>query len=414
MKLLYVLPRTPWPPYAGQARLAYYRAKALSELGYEVILFAYGLNLPLKNVSKSLDSANIYAAYILSSYGYLSFFVNLLKKLSLWLSGQLPLASLVYTPPAIIRKFKTILRDNKFDIIHFYSINSFPLWVCASQSGNHYIIDLIDSMSLNLRERSSNAPFYINWLFSKELSAVKDFESALPFYQGCYAFLTVSTRDKEYLRPRKELDRPYKPFILCHNIGVEVNKFSARSLAPYTPIVILFFGSLYYHPNIEAIFWFVENVCPLIKNKLQFKFQIAGSSPPTAIKRLALRNNFIELIANPSNMADLINNSALTIAPMQSGSGQQFKVLESLAYSTPVVSTSLAALPLGLVHEEHLLIADTPATFAEAILALLADESLYEKITRSGWEYVVNTYSWESKALLLETLYKSILVESLS
>ena len=93
------------------------------------------------------------------------------------------------------------------------------------------------------------------------------------------------------------------------------------------PLKILFFGSLYYHPNIEAIHWFVENVCPLLLQKIDFSFLIAGSRPDSTIVDLCKRFDFIRLFANPAKMTTLISSSDLTVAPMQSGSGQQFKVL---------------------------------------------------------------------------------------
>ena len=37
-KIIYILPRKPWPPYAGQARLAFWRGKFLKKMGYEVEL----------------------------------------------------------------------------------------------------------------------------------------------------------------------------------------------------------------------------------------------------------------------------------------------------------------------------------------------------------------------------------------
>ena len=33
----------------------------------------------------------------------------------------------------------------------------------------------------------------------------------------------------------------------------------------------LFSGSLYYYPNIEAIHWFVDNVCPLLSKKIDYE-----------------------------------------------------------------------------------------------------------------------------------------------
>lgn len=39
--IVYILPRSQWPPYAGQARLAYYRARELKNKVYILILIAF-------------------------------------------------------------------------------------------------------------------------------------------------------------------------------------------------------------------------------------------------------------------------------------------------------------------------------------------------------------------------------------
>ena len=41
--LIYVLPRSPWPPYAGQSRLAFFRAKELKKKGYKIILIYFSI-----------------------------------------------------------------------------------------------------------------------------------------------------------------------------------------------------------------------------------------------------------------------------------------------------------------------------------------------------------------------------------
>src|SRR3990172_3847831 len=53
----------------------------------------------------------------------------------------------------------------------------------------------------------------------------------------------------------------------------------------------------------------------------------------------------------------------LSIVPLQSGGGTRFKILESMALRTPVVSTTKGAEGLDAQPGVHLLVADDPQEF---------------------------------------------------
>ena len=69
---------------------------------------------------------------------------------------------------------------------------------------------------------------------------------------------------------------------------------------------------------------------------------------------------------------------------MLSGSGQQFKIIESLSLGIPVVTTTIAANALKLKHNSELLVADDPRKFAECILNLFSDKD-YIQLSFKKW-----------------------------
>ena len=55
--LVFILPRNIWPPYAGQSRLCFYRAKELKKKGYKLILIYFSNRKDLNNIdAKILDT----------------------------------------------------------------------------------------------------------------------------------------------------------------------------------------------------------------------------------------------------------------------------------------------------------------------------------------------------------------------
>ena len=55
------------------------------------------------------------------------------------------------------------------------------------------------------------------------------------------------------------------------------------------------------------------------------------------------------------------------VCPLRSGSGTRFKLMEALACGLPVVSTSVGCEGLNAVDGQHMLVADTPEAFANAV-----------------------------------------------
>lgn len=96
------------------------------------------------------------------------------------------------------------------------------------------------------------------------------------------------------------------------------------------------------------------------------------------------------------------------ICPLRSGSGTRFKLLEALACGLPVVSTTLGAEGLGAVDGEHMLIADTPEMFAQAVLRLMDDTALANRLSVQGRTWVVQKHSWSRSAALLVDAYQQL------
>ena len=81
--------------------------------------------------------------------------------------------------------------------------------------------------------------------------------------------------------------------------------------------------------------------------------------------------------------------------PLLAGSGTRLKILEAWAAGTPVVSTTIGAEGLPVRDGEHLLIADGPQKFAEAVDRLLACSTLCENLGVAGRLLLEKEFTWE-------------------
>jgi glycosyltransferase involved in cell wall biosynthesis len=81
--------------------------------------------------------------------------------------------------------------------------------------------------------------------------------------------------------------------------------------------------------------------------------------------------------------------------PLRSGGGSRLKILEAAASGVPVVSTTVGAEGLELLPDREILIADTPAAFADSILRLLREPDLRRRLGAAAREKVVARYGWD-------------------
>jgi glycosyltransferase involved in cell wall biosynthesis len=97
---------------------------------------------------------------------------------------------------------------------------------------------------------------------------------------------------------------------------------------------------------------------------------------------------------------------------MRVGGGTRFKALEAMAAAKPIVSTSLGVEGIPVAHERELLLADTPAAFADSVLRLLqelpAPHGLATQLGMAGRQLVAAHYTWDTIVPELERVYAEL------
>jgi glycosyltransferase involved in cell wall biosynthesis len=71
------------------------------------------------------------------------------------------------------------------------------------------------------------------------------------------------------------------------------------------------------------------------------------------------------------------------------------KVLEALACSIPIVSTTLGVEGIKVIPGQSVLIADSSESFAQSIIELLSNNIKRERLSQNGLSVLINDYSFE-------------------
>jgi O-antigen biosynthesis protein len=165
---------------------------------------------------------------------------------------------------------------------------------------------------------------------------------------------------------------------------------------------ICFLGGYRHTPNIDAVKYFVSEIYSLVRAAdPSIRFIIAGSN--TTAEVLELAGNGVEVIGLVDDLRDLFDRTRVFVCPLRIGAGAKGKVMSALAYGIPIVSTSVGIEGAGLEPEEHVLLADRPADFADKILQLYNDEALWQSLSIAGQEVLHKKFSAEMGRTALES-----------
>ena len=166
---------------------------------------------------------------------------------------------------------------------------------------------------------------------------------------------------------------------------------------------ILFIGGFRHQPNGDAVHHFVQDIWPLIKSEIpEANFHIIGADVPADILALATHDILIEGFVK--DLRPLFSKCRLSVAPLRFGAGVKGKIGTSLAYGLPSVISPIAHEGSGLVSGEHVLVADQPDEFAECVIKLYQEKSLWQSLSRNGVDFIENNYSLAVNQKRIEAL----------
>jgi GT2 family glycosyltransferase/Flp pilus assembly protein TadD/glycosyltransferase involved in cell wall biosynthesis len=155
---------------------------------------------------------------------------------------------------------------------------------------------------------------------------------------------------------------------------------------------LVFVGNYKHDPNEDAVLYFAREIFPLIRREIHgIRLHVVGNSPTVPVKNLATDDIIVTGFV-PEVIPYLLASRAFVV-PLRYGAGLKGKIGEALAAGIPIVTTSIGAEGMNLVHRKNAMIADTPADFASSVVEVCGDDALWDTLSVEGKRLAEASYS---------------------
>ncbi|HDS30705.1 MAG TPA: glycosyltransferase [Firmicutes bacterium] len=392
MKILWLLPVIPFPPDTGGKQDVFFMLREFSRMGNDItagIIF-HDENPPAVPDEFSRLVNDLF--FIPGNPGKLH--SRLLKTLT----DDVPFKFRKYHSEESVRILADKIADGKFDtvicdhlhlapllldtrpIVDFESVK-FPKTVLRTPNVESVIVK-------KYADRVSNP--MVAAFARRESEKMKKYESVVLSEFDLVA--AISPVDKVTFEQLSKKSAN----IVSITAGVDTDELKPSS-GPPIPGEVVFVGSFDWQPNVDGALWFIDKVWKKIRESFpEAHLSIVGRKPPPYLSEKA--SDSISVTGRVESVEDYVRRASCSIVPLWIGSGMRLKILEAFALGCPVVSTSLGAEGIEITDGEDILMRDDPAGFADAVLQVLTDINLRDRLAKNARMLVEQKYSWSKVA----------------
>lgn len=307
-----------------------------------------------------------------------------------------------YASPAFARAIEEELRHEPVDIVHLDSLDLsgfLPILEDRPTVCVHH-----DAQSLLLRRRADHEDSVILSRYLRHQAHLMEKEER----QACPRMdlnVTVSETDQEVLTKIA----PTARFEVVPN-GVDIDFFQPRDVAESG---IVFVGGTSWYPNRDALSYYRSTILPEIRTrKPDVSTMWVGRASEDEIEEYSAGGDGLQLTGYVDDVRPFIASAGCYVVPLRIGGGTRIKILDAWAMGKAVVSTSIGCEGLDARHEENILIADTPAQFADCVERVLDHSELRSRLGREARRTVEATYSWDAIGDDMNETYLDLLARS--
>jgi glycosyltransferase involved in cell wall biosynthesis len=203
------------------------------------------------------------------------------------------------------------------------------------------------------------------------------------------SLVAMSANDEEHLKWRSS----GKVFISPN--GVDIRFFSPLKQIEPKPPALIFVGNFGYEPNLDAFFYLINQIMPIVWAIIPETCVFAvGLHPSLRMLKEAEIDSRIVVTGRVDDVRPWYSKAACAVIPLRIGSGIKLKVLEAFSMEMPVVSTQVGMEGLNIKNGEQAFVEETPKGFAARVIEILQQPQVGLKMAQAARQFSKG-FDWE-------------------
>lgn len=189
-------------------------------------------------------------------------------------------------------------------------------------------------------------------------------------------------------------------------LGIDLPPVPLSALGTDPPTVV-FVGSFMHPPNVDAAFRLVDEIFPRVVRELpEARLYLIGDRAPRRLRAAAGGNVFVT--GRVDDVTPHLASAAAVMAPLRRGGGTRVKVLEALAFGKALVASPLALEGVAVTGGTQVLVAETDDEFAGALVQVLTDARLRQRLATNARRWAEENLGWERTIVGYDRLYADL------
>ena len=292
------------------------------------------------------------------------------------------------------------LAENNYDAIHLDTIG---LWPYVANLDIPLILNHHNIESQMLQRRASKT----SWPLSQYIRSQESKLQKLEIQAGAKARINVTcSRDDGQRLSELGIDN-----VAEVPNGVDLSYFTRRQnyQATESGIDLIFAGGLEWYPNRDAMIFFAKKVWPQLKAKPQAAtMTVVGRGSIPLLNNIAATDSSFKVAGFVPDVRTYLEQASIYVCPIRDGGGTKLKVLDALGMGIPLIAHPIACEGINVRNGEHVIFAETPKQFCDAILSLSADPELKMKLSANGRQLIEEQYCYNKIGEKMAKVYQLI------
>ena len=307
---------------------------------------------------------------------------------------------LVYYPDDLTPRqpYTSVLQEMGVEVL--YAPSNLPIWLAAN--GRHLSavwmarpdvsIRLLDLVRATTAARILYYPHDLHYLremrryeLEGDVSALEESNRVrkieLAIFREVDCVMTPSSEEAKVIRrevPSANV-RVIPPYLYPPQAatGLDESSFTARH-------DVLFVGGFKHPPNVDAALWLTREIMPLVWHDApDARLILVGDDPTEEVQALSADDR-VDVTGYVPELGPYFERACVSLNPLRYGAGVKGKIVGSLQAGIPVVTTAVGNEGIALVDGREVLLGETPAELAVAVVGLLRDPALCASLSAAG------------------------------